>query len=231
MTRVTIGKSIPSWCLPSVQCRLGQSVIRVISRNLPTASRRRRVGHGAVALAIGPRDNRTAAKVEIRASRIAARPAANPRGERTDLFGGGHVWVGEGGCLDGRQGGLFRRRLAEEGSGQLGFGVAVGLDGDGGLFDLGNRHCTRGQEADHNGNSARDAALAVLPASNAPWADAEQRGETVLCDSESAECRTEFGRGPCPVARSVNGHDACVVTGLCDRQRGAPGAGFDRARD
>ena len=77
---------------------------------LPAASRRRRVGQGVVMFAVGPPGNRTAAEVKIRAPRIAVRPAAVLRGERDDLFGGGQAWVGEGGCLGGRRGGLLRRR-------------------------------------------------------------------------------------------------------------------------
>ena len=109
---------------------------------MPAASQRRHVGHGAVMFAVGPLGNRTAAEVKIRVPRIAARPAAGLWGERADLFGGGQAWVGEGGCLGGRHGGLFRRRRDEEGSGRLRFGAAVcpGGDSDGGLLDLGNRH-------------------------------------------------------------------------------------------
>ena len=164
---------------------------------MPAASQRRRVGHGAVMFAVGPPGNRTAAEVKIRVRRIAARPAASPRGERADLFGCGQTWVGEGGCLGGRHGRLFRRRRDEEGSGRPRFGAAVcpGGDRDGGLLDLGNRHRPRGQEAEHNADAAGDAAIAVLPASDAPRADAEQLGDAVLCDAERIECRAEFGRG------------------------------------
>ena len=44
-------------------------------------------------------------------------------------------------------------------------------------------------------DAAGDAAIAVLPAPDAPRADAEQLGDAVLCDAERAECRAEFGRG------------------------------------
>jgi hypothetical protein len=133
---------------------------------MPAASQRRHVGHGAVMVAVGTLGNRTAAEVKIRVPRIAARPAADLWGERADLVGGGQAWVGEGGYLGARQGGLFRRRLAEEGSGRPMFGAAVcpGGDRDGGLLDLGNRYRPRGQEAEHNADSAWDAAVAVLPA-------------------------------------------------------------------
>ena len=109
---------------------------------MPAASQRCHVGHGAVMFAVGPLGNGTAAEVKIRMPRIAARPAANLWGERADLFGGSQAWVGVGGCLGARQGGLFRRRRDEEGSGRPRFGAAVcpGGDRDGGLLDLGNRH-------------------------------------------------------------------------------------------
>jgi len=81
---------------------------------MSAASQRCHVGHGAVMFAVGPLGNGTAAEVKIRMSRIAARPAANLWGERADLFGGSQASVGEGGCLGASQGGLFRRRIAEE---------------------------------------------------------------------------------------------------------------------
>jgi hypothetical protein len=158
---------------------------------------RRHVGHGAVMFAVGSPGHRTAAEVKIRVPEIAARPAANLWGQRADLFGGGQAGVGEGGCLGARQGGLFRRQLAEEGSGRPRFGAAVypGGDRDGSLLDLGNRHRPRGQKAEHNVDSPGDAAIAVLPTSDASRADAEQFGDTVLCDVEHVERRAEFGRG------------------------------------
>jgi hypothetical protein len=140
-------------------------------------------------VAVGPLGNRTAAEVKIRVPRIAARPAADLWGERTDLFGGSQAWVGGGGCLGARQGGLFRRRFDEKGSGRLRFGAAVcpGGNRDGGLFDLGDRHRSRGQKAEHNADSAWDAAIAVLPTSDASRADTEQPGDAVLCDAERVE--------------------------------------------
>ena len=192
---------------------------------MPAASQRRRVGHGAVVFAVGPPGNRTAAEVKIRARRIAARPAAVPRSERDDLFGGGETWVGEGGCLGGRRGGLFRRRRDEEGSGRPRFGAAVypGGDSDGGLLDLGNRHRPRSQKAEHNVDAAGDAAIAVLPAPDGPRADAEQLGGAVLCDAERVEGRAEFGRGHWRVAC----HDAAcrsAVSGLDRSQSEVPPA-------
>jgi hypothetical protein len=162
----------------------------------PAASQRRHVSHGAVMFAVGPLGNRTSAEVKIREPRIAARPAANLWGERADLFGGSQAWVGESGCL-GARGGLFRRRLDEEGSGRPRFGAAVcpGGNRDGGLFDLGDRHRSRGQKTEHNADSAWDAAIAVLPTSDALRADTEQPGDAVLCDAERAECLADFGPG------------------------------------
>jgi hypothetical protein len=153
--------------------------------------------------------------VKIRVPRIAARPAANLWGERADLFGGGQAWVGEGGCLGARQGGLFRHRLAEEGSGRPRFGAAVCPDGDrdGGLLDLGNRHRPRGQEAEHNADAAGDAAIAVLPASDVPRADAEQLGGAALCNAEGAKRRAEFSRF------RVNHDDVALSPWLSSRER------------
>jgi hypothetical protein len=221
MTRVTIGKSIPSRCSTSVQCRLGQSVIRVIfrsrigqfasSRALERGARaairrrarlqRRHVGHGAVMSAVRLLGNRTAAEVKIGVTRIAARPAAGLRGERADLFSGGQARAGEGGYLGAR-----RRRLDAERGGRPSLGAAVdpGGDGDrdrGGLLDLGNRHCPSGQEASQDDDSAWDAAITVAPASDASWADAEQPSNA--CDAERAE-RAEFGCG------RVNDHDDVI---------------------
>src|SRR5262249_50220232 len=162
----------------------------------PAASPRRHVGHGAVMFAVGPLGNGTAAEVKIRVSRIAARPAANLWGERADLFGGGQAWVGEVGYLGARQGGLFRRRLAEEGSGRPRFGAAVcpDRDRDGGLLDLGNRHRPRGQQAEYNADAAWDVVIARLPASDALRGDAEQPGNMVLCEAERAQHLAELAR-------------------------------------
>jgi hypothetical protein len=170
-----------------------------------------------VMFAVGPLGNRMAAKVKIRMPRIAARPAAGLWGERADLFGGSQAsigesgagdggvsdggvsdsGVGEGGYLGARQDGLLRRRFADEGSERLRFGAAIWPDGDrdGGLLDLGNCHRSRSHEAEQNVDSPRDAAIATLPTSDAPRADAEQLGDTVLCDVEDVERRAEFGRG------------------------------------
>ena len=142
---------------------------------MPAASQRRRVGHGAVVFAVGPPGNRIAAEAKIRARRIAARPAAGPRGECHDLLDSGEIWVGEGGCL----GRLFRRRRDEEGSGRLKFGAAVcpGGDRDDGL-DLVNRHRPRGQKTKHNADAAGGA-------------DAEGKPEP----HSSRACDTPYGPG------------------------------------
>jgi hypothetical protein len=88
------------------------------------------------------------------------------------------------------------RRLDEEGGGRLQLGAAVCRDGDrdGGLLDLGNRHRPRSQEAKYNADSAWDAAIAVLPTSDAPRAEAEQLGDAVLCDTDRAEHLAELAR-------------------------------------
>jgi hypothetical protein len=147
-----------------------------------------------VVLAVWPLGNWTSAEVEIRVPRIPAGPAAVARAKRDDLFGRGKTWVGEGGSLGARRGRLFRRRLDEEGSGRLRFGAAVypGGDSDGGL-GLGDCHRPCRQKTEHNVDAAGDAAIAVLPAPEAPRADAEQPGGAVLCNAERVECRAEFG--------------------------------------
>ena len=177
---------------------------------MPAASQRRHVGHGAVMFAIGPPGHRTSAEVKIMVPRIAARPAANLWGERADLFGGSQAWVGVGGCLGARQGGLFWRRRDEEGSRGPKFGAAVYPDS--GLLDLGNRHRPRSQEAEHNADAAGDAAIAILPTPHAPGANAEQSRNVVLCDAKRAECFAEVSRGHGQVAcLRVNGRP---VSGL-----------------
>ena len=72
--------------------------------------RQRLVGHGVVVFAVGPPGNRTTAEVKIRARRSRTASSRSPGASATDLFGRGETWVGEGGCLGARQGGLFRRR-------------------------------------------------------------------------------------------------------------------------
>ena len=54
---------------------------------------------------------------------------------------------------------------------------------------------TRGRQAEYDAHAAGGAAVAVLPAPDAPRTDAEQLGDAVLCEAERAECRAEFGRG------------------------------------
>jgi hypothetical protein len=238
MTRVTIGKSVPLRCsfsagwakaslvsflalglantsLPESCATLERGARAAIRRR--ARLQRRHVRHGAVMFAVGPLGNRTAAEVKIGVTRIAAWPATGLWGECANLFGGGQAWAGEGGCFDARRGGLFRCRLDEEGGGRprLGAAVCPGGDRDGGLLDLGNRHRPRGQEAEHNADPAWDAAVAVLPTSDAPRADAEQLGDALLCDAERAEGRAEFGCGHWRVTcLRVNGHNARVAADL-----------------
>ena len=178
---------------------------------MPAASQRRHVGHGAVVFAVGPPGNRTAAEVKIRVPRIAARPAADLGGERADLFGGGQAWVGEGGCLGGAAQGRTVPAPARRGGERAAQVWRCRLSGRGQRrrpARPGQPSPSRSQEAEHNADAAGDAAIAVLPAPDAPRADAEQLGDAVLCDAERAECRAEFGRGHCQVACfRVNGHN------------------------
>jgi len=142
-------------------------------------------GRDAVLIAVGRCSRGTAAKIKIRVPRIVVWPAAGVRGERDNFFGGGQAWVGEG----RRQRRPFWCRPDEEGSGRLRFG------GDkGGCFDLLNCHHPRGQEAEHNGDAARQAAIAVSPMSDSPRVDGKELREAALRDVERAERRAEFGR-------------------------------------
>jgi hypothetical protein len=153
---------------------------------LPATSQRRHVGHGAVMRAVGPPGDRTAAKMKLRARRISARPAANVRGQRVDLFGSGQTWAGEGGCLGGRHDGLRRRRAWQWSA----FGAACP---GGGPRDLVNRHRPRSEEAEHDADAQGDAAFAILPAPDVPRADIEQLGDAALCNVERADRLAEFG--------------------------------------
>jgi hypothetical protein len=73
--------------------------------------------------------------------------------------------------------------------------AAIGPGGsrDCGLLELGDRHHPRGEEVEQDSHSARDAAIAIAPASDTSWADAKQLSDA--CDTERAECRAKFGRG------------------------------------
>jgi hypothetical protein len=135
--------------------------------------------------------NRTAAEVKIGMTGIATWPTASFRGQLTNLLGGGRAWVGEGGALGGRQGGLFRRRLDAERSAAA---IRLGRGRNGDLLNLSDRHHPRGQETEHDGDSEWNAAVASLPTSHASGADAKQLGDAVLCDAERGERRAEFGR-------------------------------------
>ena len=130
------------------------------------------------------------------------RPAAGARSERDDLFGGGQTWIGEGDCFGERRGRLFRRRRAGEGSGgPIGAAVWPGGDSNGDPLDLVNRQRAASQEADHKADADGDAAIAVLPASDGPRADAKQLGNTELRDAKHGDRRAEFGLGHGRVVR------------------------------
>jgi len=193
---------------------------------MPAAGLRRQVGLGAVTWAVRRPDSRSTAEEKIGAPRIAARPAAAPLAEREDLFGGGQAWVGEGGGLGARRGGLFfwRRRGAQRSGptgptgaaywcpvGRLFFGAAVGPGGNGGLLDLGDRNHPGGQEATQNSDARRDLAGAASPTSDAPRADAKYFGDVLLREAKRVERRAKFSRGHRQVARfCVQDHAACI---------------------
>jgi len=163
---------------------------------MPATSPPRQIGQARVVFAVGPLlGNRAAAETKTGVPRVVERPAAAPLGEREDFFGGGGASVGEGGCLGAprRQGGLVRRRLGAQRSGRLSFGAAVGPR-DSSLLDLVNRHRSHGHEAAHKGDGVGDAAITMLPASDASFADVEQPSDAALRQAERAERRAKFGR-------------------------------------
>jgi hypothetical protein len=154
--------------------------------------------HGAMMFAVRLGHHWTAAKVKIRAARIATWPTAGLWGERENLFGGAKAWVvGEAGCLGARKSGLFQ-------SGWPSAAICSDWGRDGDPLDLSNRHRPHGQETKHNADAARDAAIAALPASDTPRADAEQLGNAMLRDAKRAEYLAELARG----------HDARMLPGL-----------------
>ena len=123
--------------------------------------------HGAMMFAVRLGHHWTAAKVKIRAARIATWPTAGLWGERENLFGGAKAWVvGEAGCLGARKSGLFQ-------SGCPSAAVCSDWSRDGDSLDLSNRHHPRGQKAQHNADAARRAAITALPPPHAPRADAK----------------------------------------------------------
>jgi hypothetical protein len=75
--------------------------------------------------------------------------------------------------------------------------VAVGPGGsrDGSLLDLTDRDRPAGQKAKYNVDATRDAAIAPLPASDTPRADAKQLSDAVLREAECAKRLVEFSRG------------------------------------
>jgi len=68
-------------------------------------------------------------------------------------------------------------------------------DSEGGRFDLLDLHCPYSQQVKHDSDAARDAAIAVLPTTNAPRANAEQPCDAGLRDIKHGERLTEFSRG------------------------------------
>ena len=158
-------------------------------------------------LAIRPSLSRwIAAEIKILMPGIAARPAAGRWFERPNFFGNRQVRIGEG---------LFRCRLDGAKSRRFGAAAAVrpgGKDGDGSL-DLSNCYHFEGQQVDHNGGAARDAATATQPPSDASWVDGEPPSDAALCDAERAEHLVELDRGSRQVARfHVNGHNVMRST-------------------
>src|SRR5262245_48962714 len=149
----------------------------------------RHVGHNVMTRTVNPCGRRAAAKVKIRMSRIAMRPAAGRWFERPNFCGSCQARIGEG---------LFRCRcrlkfrcrcrLDEERSWRLGFAAAVCPSGRGGdLVDLVGRDCLSGQQAKYDGNGSWDTTITMLPASHAPGTDVEPPGNTVLRDAECVE--------------------------------------------
>jgi len=172
---------------------------------MPAASPRRQVGQGAVVFTVRLRDNRSAAaEVKIGIPRVAVWPAADPWGERENFFGGSQ----DGGERCARR--RFRRHRfrinCRRGDTGLGFGIgdrglgvrrsaSVRLGRSGSLLDVPDRDFLGSQEAEHNADAAGDAAIAMLPASDAPRTDTEQLGGAMLREAERAERRAQFGRG------------------------------------
>jgi len=150
---------------------------------MPAASPRRQVRHGTMAVAVRRFNNRIATEAEITVPEVAERPTAGVGAECEDLFGDANrAWVGEGGCLGTRQGGLLRRRLGAQRTDS---------------FDLLDRQHPRGQDVAHNADGVGDAAVAMLPTPDVPRGDVKQFGCAALADAERAERRAEFGPERC----------------------------------
>src|SRR5262249_27682661 len=92
--------------------------------------------------AVRPLGNWIAAKVKIRAPRVAIRPTASLRGERANLLGGGSTWIGrcrlDQGLRFDRPAGFAPARPAARGI-RIGVAICPGGDRDGGLLDLSDR--------------------------------------------------------------------------------------------
>src|SRR5262245_28634983 len=142
----------------------------------------RHVGHDMMTRTVNPCGRRAAAKVKIRMSRIAMRPATGRWFESPNFCGSCQARIGEG---------LFRCRcrlkfrcrcrLDEERSRRPGFAAVICPGGRGGdLLDLISRDRPNGQQAKYDADASRDTAIAMLPASDASRADAEPSGDTAL---------------------------------------------------
>jgi hypothetical protein len=156
-----------------------------------------------------PGGSRMAAKVKIWVRRITMWPPAGGEPERDDFFGNGQARIGERGGLGRHQGG--RRWLAKEGCRRFGSGVAVGpgRDEDGDLLDLGGRHHSRGEKAEHNVDSDRSAASAAPPAPNVSWIGVKELSDAALGEAKRVEGCADLDRRRRQVACfRVNSHDA-----------------------
>jgi|SRR6516225_835434 len=162
-----------------------------------TSRRRCLVGktcRSAVLFAIRPRGSWIAAETKIRTPWIAVRPAAGSCGKRKDLLGSSGVGVCDGGCFDAGPGGLCWHRFDERENRRFRAGMAVCPDGDrnGSLLDLVNCDHPGGQQTEHDADTMRDAAIAMLPTSNTSRTDAEELSNAALREAERVERRAEF---------------------------------------
>jgi len=134
-------------------------------------------------------DNWIAAEMEIRMLGIAVWPTTAFRSERVDFFGGSQVWIDKSSCLDMCQGGGRRRYRFDKL--RVGAPVAVGpyRGGHSNFFNLVNRHYSLGDESKHDVDATGGVAGAISPTSDAPRADAEQLGDSVLCEAKCAKRR------------------------------------------
>jgi hypothetical protein len=75
------------------------------------------------------------------------------------------------------------------------------------LLNLVDRHSPRSEEADHDADPVRHAALAKPPSPHSPWADVEQRGDTVLRNAKRAKRFVKFSWGHARAAYAQNNHN------------------------